>query len=465
MPSIARHGGSGARLLWTTASKADNNGEEMMMKSPSRTARLRGWRLPARLVLAALLAAAALPAAAQQGPPPASSTGASAVFVSRLKAEPVDDQVKLTWTDSPDITGSCVVYRSDQEITSQTLARASVIGTVPTGTGSFIDTPPYQRGWFYAVLLRDSAGTLYPVLVPFRNKTSAPAAPQTAAPEEQLAARVTDIHAVPTAQGDSIEVTFVSSNPTRDLLIFWGPTRFSRPQDLLTATRTTPLDPGTTRYVLAVLPGIDYWFAVLDSGLFKLGQAPLAPGANTTAYPIQLQVTSAHGLPSAFSASQRGIPLPSLAITRGVQSGRSLDAGDIADLPDPAPISDATQKALDALRQELPAPRSQPPQAQVLPSDATPTPGGELGRLQEIVQGPFLAGDMSSAETRLLDFLSLPRKPDLSNRARFYLGQVYYFETRTRDALLEFLSAQDSFYGETQAWIDACYEKLEKSDL
>ena len=67
------------------------------------------------------------------------------------------------------------------------------------GDRFYVDTPPDRGGWFYAVLIRDTIGTLYPVLVPFRNKTFAPVSPQTSAPEEQLAARVTGIKAAPTA--------------------------------------------------------------------------------------------------------------------------------------------------------------------------------------------------------------------------------------------------------------------------
>jgi len=433
------------------------------MSSPSGTARARRWRRWG-LVALVLLCAAVVPAGAQQPAAPAGSTDTTTVFVSRLKAEPADDEVKLTWLDSPDLKGTCLVYRSPEEITARTLSKAVLIGTVPTGTGSFVDTPPDRRGWYYAVLIRDTAGTLYPVLIQFRNKTSAPVSPETIAPEERLAARVTEIRAVPSAQGDSIEVTFVSSSPDRDLLLFWGPDQFLRPQDLLGATRVIPLDPGTTRYVLPVLPGLDYWFAVLDSGLFKLGQAPLVAGGNATQYPVQLPVTSAHGLPAPASASPRGIPLPSLAISRGVQTGQEIDGTDVADLPDPAPVSAATQKAIDALKAQVPVIKVAPLQPQVLPSDATPTPGGELARLQEIVEGPFLGGDMTTSESRLQGFLSLPRKPELANRARFYLGQVYYFEGRLRDSLLEFLSARESFYVETQPWIDSCYQKLEQQD-
>jgi hypothetical protein len=125
-------------------------------------------------VLSLLMLAAGVPAAGQQAAASPASPETSTVFVSRLKAEPIDYQVKLTWSDSPDLKGDCVVYRSLEEISSQSLARADIIGSVKTGTGYFVDTPPNRSGWFYAVLIRDSAGNLYPLLVPFRNKTTAP---------------------------------------------------------------------------------------------------------------------------------------------------------------------------------------------------------------------------------------------------------------------------------------------------
>ncbi len=393
------------------------------------------------------------------------ATGASTVFVSRLKAEPVDYQVKLTWVDSPDITGACLVYRGGEEITPQTISHARLIGSVNTGVGYFIDTPPDQSGVFYAVLLRDSAGTVYSLLIPFRNKTSLAVAPQSSAPEDQLAAAITDIKAVATAGGDAIEISFTSSNPGRDLLLFWATAPLLTSEDLARSTSATPLEPGTSRYVMAALPGLDYWFAVLDAGMFKLGQAPLKAGVNVTSQPVQLALTAAGAKPFLSTGSRRGIPLPSLALNRGIQTGEPISEANVPDFPREKAVSEATQKSISLILQgtaRQAQPSRKPPQ--VLQTDATPTPGGELGRLQEIVQGPFLNGDMTGAQQGLLDYLSLPRKPDLRAHARFYLGQVYYIQGRSRDALLEFLTSQDYYFKESQSWIDACLERLEKED-
>jgi hypothetical protein len=225
------------------------------------------------------------------------------------------------------------------------------------------------------------------------------------------------------------------------------------------------LDPGSTHYALAVLPGVDCWFAVLDAGLFKLGKAPLVIGANTTAYPVQLPFNGSRGLPAFAQASSRGIPLPSLSVERGVQTGQEIPETNIPELPASRPILESTKKSIAILQQSLPSAQQKIHQPEVLPSDATPAPGGELARLQEIVQGPFLSGDMTDAQEMFQDFLSLPRKPELVARARFYMGQVDYFQGKMRDALFEFLGAQQYFYQESAPWLDACYGSLEKSSF
>ncbi len=147
-----------------------------------------------------------------------------------------------------------------------------------------------------------------------------------------------------------------------------------------------------------------------------------------------------------------------------MQSGALLPETEVPDLPAERKVSPDTEKAIAQLLQAITPAQSVRPAPQVLRSDMTPTPSGEIARLQEIVQGPFLGGDMATAQKKLDDFLSLPRSADIEARARFYLGQVYFLQARERDALLEFLAAQDYFYEESQPWIAACFDKLEQID-
>ncbi len=233
--------------------------------------------------------------------------------------------------------------------------------------------------------------------------------------------------------------------------------------DLLKSTSTAPLDPGTNRYVLAALPDTSYWFAVLDAGLYKIGQVPLVQGFNVTSQPVRVPARS--GPASAASAVRRAQPLPSLDPGFGVQDGLEIGASDAPVLPAVKSVSPATEKAIAWLL-EAAGTGAAPQQAlSVLPGDAdAAAANSEAGQLLSIVQGTFRQNDMSGTQQKLLAFLSLPRAAALEAHARYYLGQSYYFQGQTLAALLEFLQAEDSYYVESQPWIDAALAKLEVQD-
>ena len=126
---------------------------------------------------------------------------------------------------------------------------------------------------------------------------------------------------------------FRSSNPGRDLLLFRGTAPLLQPEDLLRSVSATQLDPGTTRYLMPALSGVDYWFAVLDAGLYKVGQAPLEKGVNTSDAPVQVPVGSGRISLAPPSLVRRALPLPSLQISTGVQTGVPLGSGSTPDFP------------------------------------------------------------------------------------------------------------------------------------
>jgi hypothetical protein len=425
--------------------------DEMSRKRPHDGP--RGWLLAAAL----MLALCPVRVAAQQ-------TETLAPFASRLKADVVEHEVKLTWKDSPDVRGVYLVYRSLKEITPETLGSAQLLGQVQAGVEFYVDVPSDQTPYFYAVLLQDTGGKLYPMLIPFRNKTSNAVAVSVTGSEEELAARVTGIKATATASGDGVQVSFQASNPARDLLLFWGTSPLASALDLLRFGSATQLDAGITRYVLPVLPGVPYWFAVVDAGMYKIGKAPLQAGVNATAAAVEIPVEKGRAALAPLPVSRRALPLPSLAITYGVQSGSALGGSDPLQAPKEVPVSPSTAKAISLLLQAAPAQAIVPMKAQILPADASPLPGGELAQLQAIVAGPFSSGDMAGAQKQLLGFLALPRSAEVEAHARFYLGQSYYVQGDPRDALLEFLTAETHYYQATQPWEDACYQKLESTD-
>jgi hypothetical protein len=246
-------------------------------------------------------------------------------------------------------------------------------------------------------------------------------------------------------------------------LLFWGTAPLSTAEDLLSSTSTIQLDPGTTRYFVPVFPGVDYWFAVLDAGLYKIGQTSLVSGVSTTTTPLQIPVAAGR-LSASLPAARRAMPLPSLSVTLGVQSGLQLAGPAVPVLPAIRDVSAATEKSISLLMKSIQPPPVRERTRQVLSTDATPMPAGELARLQAIVAGPFTTGDLAMASRGLIDFLRLPRSAQVEAHARYYLGQTYYFQGKARDALMEFLLSEDYYYQEAQPWKDACFEKLAKAD-
>jgi hypothetical protein len=404
-------------------------------------------------VFAALLCLAPCLAAGQD------AGAAEAPYVSLLTAESAGGQVKLAWKDAPEATGACIVYRHPQPLTAQNLPAAQVVGRVAAGTEYFVDTPPTGAAWFYAVLVEDSVGRLYPVILPYRNVTASPVTAQAEGVEAPTDAHVTGIRAGLSADGLGAEVSFRTSNSRRDLLLFWGTSRLGRPEDLLGSTSRLTIDAGLARFTVPVLAGVDYYFAVLDAEAWKLGRARLSVGDNVTAAPFQVPVGP--GTTSFVTApALRPFPLPALDLGIGVQTGTALDAAAPLALPAGKGVSADTERAIAEILAGLAAPQPSPRGQQILPAEGTPPVNEEQKGLQAIVKGPFTGGDLPEAERQLRNFLGLNRRREVEARARFYLGQAQYLQGRPREAFLEFLLCEEVLYAEAAAWKAACLEQL-----
>jgi hypothetical protein len=434
-------------------------------------------------------------------------------FVSRLVAQSSDGAVKLTWQDSPDVVGTCLVYRSAAPIAAPSLASAALVARVPSGVQEWTDSAPGDGTWYYAIVMEDARGTQYPLLVPYRNVTtkavaaavaassaapqspvpaSAPArtpspestaerpspTPEAAAPSPapRIApaepapsvasgaaaqptvpsepARITAIAASLSSSVDAAIVSFNVSNPARSLLLFRGNAPMVTALDLLQAQESTPLAPGTSMVSVSVLPGKEWWFAVVDAELYRLGQAPLTPGANTTIAPLVVPEASP------ASVSRRPIPLPPLGVDLGVLPGAPAADSYPASLPLVRNVSADAERAIQRL---LAVARKKPrpaPTPDILPGDLGQPTGGDAGRLLYIIQWEFQGGRMTAARQQLVDFLSQPRSPEVAAHARFYLGQSALLLGDPQEALIQLLLASDYYYRESQPWIDAAIDEL-----
>jgi hypothetical protein len=274
------------------------------------------------------------------------------------------------------------------------------------------------------------------------------------APAADTPARITGIAAAAAVDGSAIVVTFAVSDARRDLLLFWGTAPMGTAEDLLGAA-VAHLDAGTARYAVPVVPGAAWWFAVLDAELYKVGGAPLAPGGNTTVAGVRAPGDAA------ATAPRRGAPLPALQLDRAIDTGREVGATNVPALPPTREVSPATARAIAVLMQEAGAVTPPVLKVQVLAPEADVDSGDAVLR----AAAQLLAlGEWAQAEKRLKDYLSIRRTGEPLARARFYLGQAYWFQDQPREAFFEFLLCGNELPRESSAWQQTCLAVLADRD-
>lgn len=381
------------------------------------------------------------------------ATEVFAPFVSRLKAVADPSSVVLTWRKSGDIDGAYLVYRSRKEITEQTFPGADFVARVGPETETYTDYPPYGTDAYYAVLIEGTDQKLYSIFIPFRNKTTSPMNIRAPEPEDEIAAEVTDLRAL--LQGEAVVVSFGVSSTERELLLFRSTRPIRRVEDIVESSSVIPLGPGTTLYEDRPIPGVEYYYCVVDARLLQSGQAPIVQGQNSLSQPVQVPLSLGQ-----TPSRARSRPLPRLMIPAGVEFGDELIPSPPFLLPRQQELGPATAKSVARLRSSIrPAPR--PPMSPViLEEDGSTQARGEDSILAGIVQSSFADRNYADAEDRLARFLRIKRSAKAQARTNFYLGQIRYLRGDLKEAFLAFLLAADRYYEETQPWLDACFAEL-----
>jgi hypothetical protein len=431
-----------------------------------------------------------------------------APFVSKLKATATDSTILLSWRNPADLRARPLVYRYGEQIGPDNIEQARLLARLEPGTSNYVDTPLDSRPYYYAVLLEDEKGKVYRMFVPFRNNTFEPVRITVLPSEESIAARITGILAV--VVGDAVRIIFRTSRTDRDLLLFRGGSPILDSDDLLLAFSPVQLEGGTTSYLDFPIPGVEYYYAVVDAGLFKLGKKQLKAGENTTvnpvAVPMEVERTALPGIPERVPAGEPGTVL---APPTGVREERPSEPGAAASEAAPRPPSGAlssgipvsgtvqfrplpylqlpsipaewsdrtatvkyslpervekltpqTQAALQRLEASSPLPVPPRQEVEILPEDRAADGAGEYANLRRILQEHLAKGEFGAAEEKLQGFLDIRRSPPVKARAHFYLAQAYYFQGLFEEALFELVLAQDQLYTAVQPWLQSCFRQL-----
>ena len=409
------------------------------------------------LVVCALLATHG--ATAQQ-PTEVAEENVLAPFVSSLRTAVRDAQVRLVWRDSRYHAGGVYrVLRSRSDIVSTNLSDAEVIAEIPSGVETYLDTPSQPGRYFYAVVAIRRDGQPYTILIPFRNKTIQPVSIGQS-PGKGPALSVYGLNARPV--GRSVQLRFEVSRGDRGLSVYRSTLPFTLGSDFEDALLVGSIEDGARSWIDEPIPGVDYYYAVVDTAMVRLGSATPRVGQNTLAEPVRIALDR-----PVAPAPERGIrrlrpaPLPVLRVMTSVD-----DAGWLARNPVPAspsPLQPATREAVTELLARTPADgsgRPSRPEPVVLPQHRVVDGRGAFRTLTEIVTTEFTRGDWAPAAERLQDLLRTPLDDTLEREARFYLGQARYFSGQIQRAFMEFLLAGNGeLYAESRIWIDAILDR------
>lgn len=421
---------------------------------------MRKWTL--LLCLAGLLGQAAAQEIAVPMKDYAAEDAVFAPFVSRVRVGLRQDTVVLTWIDAEDVSGSCVVYRSTEPITKESFKYATKVGIVAYGTGRFEDKPGQKGEYYYAILVLDGSGKPYEIFIPFKNSTAVAIEPEIqekpvkAAVEPEKPSVASSISA--TVDGDAVRISLVAPSRGHRLILYRGTEQIRDSAGILSASIVTIFEDSAKEVKDYPVPGIDYYYAVVDEVNLKNSEVSLKPGENATTKAVRIASGAYRvGLPD-ISPLSRSLPLPYLVVNDSISTGQGI--GRSISIGKPAPISSLTEKAIDGILSGIKDEEESVPEVVILDSELSAPSSGEEYTLSMIVRDTIQTKKWQDAVSQIEKFLSLHRSQETEARSRLYLGQAYALSGMYRDALFSLLMAQDSNYARVKPWIEYCLKAL-----
>ncbi|MDR0447544.1 MAG: tetratricopeptide repeat protein [Treponema sp.] len=357
-------------------------------------------------------------------------------YVSQIDVEIRNNFIRLTWKDTPDIKGSVFVYRS--EIPFQDLSVFPVPKEVSYGEEFHPDEAEKPGVIYYYVVASDEWGRKYLLPMPFTNMISITVGPENVfglmdAPgaSESASGSVPSLASGQAyrggierinvkIEGDRVILSFSGEDKGKNLILYRSISPIIRQEDLLSALI---IKHNVSSPVIDYpVPGITYYYALIYEEDLGAGFFSIRPGHN---------ITGAVQIPGSRH-SLRGLPLPELGFSSSIENRDNA-----------------------GYSQELREGNLTRTEVMFFPEDRIRGGVGEEYQLRSIVQGFFSLKEWSKAEDEFRLFLDLPGTVQNRAKARFYLGQILYFQGKPREALLEFLEAQKQFPEETYSWIQA----------
>ena len=382
-----------------------------------------------------------------------------APFVSRIQVRVSEPRVRVNWVDPEDLSddlSELLVYRHTQPIDEDTLGDATLAGTVAPGVEDYRESIAEPGDYYYAVLARTGDGQVYEILVPFRNATRQAIAIESAASIEEIATDVRGMRASLSEQ--EVELRFEVTRSQRPLVIYRASSPITSMDDLSAAgviERMTTSSPGLMVIEDFPVPGVPYYYAVVDEGLVTEGLARFEAGSNATSDPVEIPLGNQRVIRRRPSETvNRNLPLPYLSIASSIATGQAINPAARVPRASSRPLQPDTQAVAERLASAESGEARPEPQPVVLEEDTLSVDKGPAYTLQSIVEGPFATNRWNETQALLENYLTLSLDADVRARAQFYLGQALFFAGDYNRAFMSFLLARESYFPESQAWLD-----------
>lgn len=394
-------------------------------------------------------------------PQTANGETTGAPLVSRMRLSVRDPQIRVSWEEPKAPVAEYLVYRAEHPITDETVGEALHVGTVDGSGRAYIDSPPEPGDYYYAVFAADPAGTVHKIIVPDRNASYRPVSIESVATPAERAARVVRLEWTLVASNGrtAIELSILADREGRAVAVYRSTSPLSGIEDLEQATLVREVDSGTVQLIDLPVPGVEYYYAAVDTELLLTGGATVDPGANATLDPAEIPLDRAdepqepEPIGEAAVREVRRMPLPLLDLQYRLATGRRLQDPRIL-IPQPAAIAPETEQRISGLIERAGDLHHVEPAPTVLAEDRLPEPQGAEYTLRTIIDGPFERRAWEEAIVQLENYFTLPLTPDLAARAHFYRAQAYYFTGERQQAILEFVLAHEHHYVEVRTWLD-----------
>lgn len=241
----------------------------------------------------------------------------------------------------------------------------------------------------------------------------------------------------------AVVITWNASHEGKNVILYRSTKPFDSIRSLAGAVPVSYFKDEGVPFIDYPVPDTPFYYAVIEEGQLDGAAVLFINGKNTSNTPAVIQ--GAGEKTERFEG--RNAPLPFLNPKKTEKKQTRF-------------FSSETEKALQKLffnnddfddKEDL-----KEKEPYIFPQDRESPDGGESMALQRIINGVFTAKDWFAAEKDLRDFLKIKRTSKVASRTRFYVGETLFFLKKYDEALLTFLTVQDSHEALSAEWIRLC---------